>query len=382
MAIIFRFFIFVILCVPTLSQAQTTSFETKAPHAVIIDHETGLVLYEKNAREAIAPASMTKIMTADLVFERIKSGRLALTDKFKVSEDAWRRGGVKSGSSTMFLNEGSTVSVEDLLRGVIIQSGNDACIVLAQGIAGSESVFAEKMTERAKAIGLESANFVNATGWPHPDHKISTIDLARLARHSIKSFPDLYKIYSEESYKWNNITQRNRNPLLGETFGADGLKTGHTEISGYGFVGTAERDGVRRIIVINGLESKVARRDTARSLMESAFSEFDIVPVRKTQDVIKAINVYLGDSKTVNAVLPLDVNVGVSKHERNNIKLEVSHAQNLIAPIEKGQEIAMLKIIVPGQDVQSVPLIAADAVPAQKGLSRVLSVLKRKIKGQ
>ncbi|MEP6341858.1 MAG: D-alanyl-D-alanine carboxypeptidase family protein [Maricaulaceae bacterium] len=367
---------------PALSYAQITSFDTKAPHAVIIDYETGLVLYEKNAREAIAPASMTKIMTADLVFERIKTGQLALTDKFKVSEDAWRRGGVKSGSSTMFLNVGSTVSVEDLLRGVIIQSGNDACIVLAQGIAGSESVFAEKMTERAKAIGLESANFVNATGWPHPDHKISTIDLARLASHSIKSFPDLYGIYAEESYKWNNITQRNRNPLLREIFGADGLKTGHTEASGYGFVGTAKRDGVRRIIVINGLDSKAARRDSARSLMESAFSEFEIVSVRKSQDIIKTIDVYLGDLKTVNAVLPLDINVGVSKHERNDIKLEVSHAQNLVAPIEKGQEIAMLKIIVPGQDIQSVPLVAADAVSAQKGLSRVFSVLKRKIKGQ
>ena len=380
-AIIFRFFVFVILCVPALSQAQTSTYETNAPHAAIIDFETGLVLYEKNARDAIAPASMTKIMTADLVFEQIKSGRLALTDTFKVSEDAWRRGGVKSGSSTMFLDLGSTVAVEDLLRGVIIQSGNDACIVLAQGIAGSESSFAEMMTERAKALGFDSANFVNATGWPHPDHKISTLDLARLARHSIRAYPEFYPIYSERSFKWNGISQNNRNPLLGSIDGADGLKTGHTEISGYGLVGTAERQGVRRIIVINGLESKSARRDTARSLMEAAFSRFEIVSVRKKQDIIKDIAVYLGVEPTVKALVPYDINVGATKLDRDNIKLEVSHATNLVAPIEAGQEIGSLTVRVPGQSPQTIPLIASEAVPAKKGLSRVLSVLKRKIKG-
>jgi len=179
---------FLLLCLPILGLGYVpaisaqSSFETKAPHAIILDYDSGIVLFEKNAREAIAPASMTKIMTADLVFEQIKSGRLSLKDTFKVSEDAWRRGGVKSGSSTMFLDVNSNVAIEDLLRGVIIQSGNDACITLAQGIAGSESEFAEMMTDRAKALGLKSANFENATGWPHPDHKISTYDLARLAR--------------------------------------------------------------------------------------------------------------------------------------------------------------------------------------------------------
>ena len=380
--IIFRLFLFYVLSGPVLSHAQTASFDTNAPHAVIIDHETGLVLFEKDAREAIAPASMTKIMTADLVFEQIKAGQLSLSDTFKVSEDAWRRGGVKSGSSTMFLNIGSTVSVEDLLRGVIIQSGNDACIALAQGIAGSESRFAEMMTERAKALGLESANFVNSTGWPHADHKISTFDLAKLARHSIHTLPEFYPIYSEKSYRWNNISQSNRNPLLGKIEGADGLKTGHTEISGYGLVGSAERNGVRRIIVINGLESKAARRDTARLLMEAAFSKFDILSIRKKLDVVKAVDVYLGTSSTVNAIVPHDVNVGVLKLDHEKIKLEVSHAQNIVAPIQKGQEIGTLRVFVPGQPDHIIPLIAADTVPAKKRLSRVIGVLKRKIKGR
>ena len=382
MTIIFRLFLFLVLFGPIVSHAQTASFDANAPHAVVIDYDTGLILYEKNARKAIAPASMTKIMTADLVFEHIKSGKFSLEDTFKVSEDAWRRGGVKSGSSTMFLEVGSAVSVKDLLRGVIIQSGNDACIVLAQGIAGSESRFAEMMTERAKALGLESANFVNSTGWPHEDHKISTLDLAKLARHTIRTFPEFYPIYAEDSYRWNNITQTNRNPLLGKIDGADGLKTGHTEISGYGLVGTAERNGVRRIIVINGLESKAARRDVARSLMEAAFSKFDIVSIRKQQDVVKAVNVYLGTSQTVNAIVPHDIDVGVLKFDQDKIELEVSHALNIVAPVQKGQEIGTLRVIVPGQDDHIVPLVAADTVLEKKGLSRVISVLKHKLKGQ
>jgi len=358
-----------------------TSFDTDAPHAIIIDHDSGIVLYEKDARDAVAPASMTKIMTADLVFEQIKSGRLNLSDEFTVSEDAWRRGGVKSGSSTMFLDVNSKVSVENLLRGVIIQSGNDACITLAQGIAGSEDAFASMMTERAKALGLKSANFTNSTGWPHADHKISTHDLARLASHSIESYPEFYPIYAERSFKWNGISQSNRNPLLGAIDGADGLKTGHTQASGYGLVGTAIRDGKRRIIVINGLESKAARRTTARELMSAAFSRFDILTVRKRNDVAADIKVYLGKSESVKAVIPHDINIGVTSAGGDDIKVEVTHVKELIAPITQGQEIGKLTISKRGAPPQTVPLLAMEDVPAKKGISRAINVLMNKIGG-
>ena len=230
------------------SSVSETTFSTAAPHAAILDFETGEVLYQKDAGRPMAPASMTKIMTAEMVFNALKSGRLTPETEFTVSEEAWRRGGAKSGSSTMFLDLNSTVSVADLIRGVVIQSGNDACIVLAEGMAGSEDAFASQMTARAREMGLSSATFRNATGWPHPEHNISAIDLAKLARAQIKNHPEFYPIYNERSFKWNGISQGNRNPLLGKFTGADGLKTGHTEISGYGLVGSAERDGVRRIL--------------------------------------------------------------------------------------------------------------------------------------
>jgi len=325
-----------------------TSFDTDAPHAIIIDHDSGIVLYEKDARNAVAPASMTKIMTADLVFEQIKSGRLNLSDEFTVSEDAWRRGGVKSGSSTMFLDVNSKVSVENLLRGVIIQSGNDACITLAQGIAGSEDAFAS---------------------------------MARLASHSIESYPEFYPIYAERSFKWNGISQSNRNPLLGAIDGADGLKTGHTQASGYGLVGTAIRDGKRRIIVINGLESKAARRTTARELMSAAFSRFDILTVRKRNDVAADIKVYLGKSESVKAIIPHDINIGVTSAGGDDIKVEVTHVKELIAPITQGQEIGKLTISKRGAPPQTVPLLAMEDVPAKKGISRAINVLMNKIGG-
>jgi len=369
------------LCFSQTLWAQTSSFETEAPHAVILDYDSGIVLFEKDARNAIAPASMTKIMTADIVFEQIKSGKLALTDKFRVSEDAWRRGGVKSGSSTMFLDVNSDVSVENLLRGVIIQSGNDACIALAQGIAGTEAAFAAMMTQRAQALGLKSANFENATGWPHPDHKISTLDLGLLARHSIESYPEFYPIYAEKSFKWNDITQSNRNPLLGAIDGADGLKTGHTEASGYGLVGTAIRKGERRIIVINGLESKAARRDTARALMAAAFSQFEILSIRKKNDPAAEINVYLGKAERVKAVISQDISIGVANLDAKNVKIELTHPKEIAAPITLGQELGHVTVTAPGQAPQIVPIIAAEDIKAKKGLSRALSVLGRKIGG-
>ena len=359
---------------------QNAGFQTKAPHAVIMDYETGEVLYEKGARAAIAPASMTKIMTADMVFEALKNGTVTPDTEFQVSEEAWRRGGVKSGSSTMFLKVKSSVRVEDLLRGIIIQSGNDACIVVAEGLAGSETEFADQMTARAKAIGLESASFRNSTGWPHPEHKISAFDLAQLARHSIKTYPEYYSIYGEKSFTWNEIKQGNRNPLLGKFTGADGMKTGSTEASGYGLVGSAERAGKRRIVVINGLESKSDRADVSLRLMSAAFSQFKIYQLYKSGDVIGDVDVYMGAAEKVKVRIDQNVQAGIFRGDRAKIS-SVMMSKPAVAPIAVGDHIADMIISVPGREDKKIALFAAEDIKAKSLLAKAWTVLLQKIRG-
>ena len=359
---------------------QNAGFQTKAPHAVIMDYETGEVLYEKGARAAIAPASMTKIMTADMVFEALKNGTVTPDTEFQVSEEAWRRGGVKSGSSTMFLKVKSSVRVEDLLRGIIIQSGNDACIVIAEGLAGSETEFADQMTARAKAIGLESASFRNSTGWPHPEHKISAFDLAQLARHSIKTYPEYYSIYGEKSFTWNDIKQGNRNPLLGKFTGADGMKTGSTEASGYGLVGSAERAGKRRIVVINGLESKSDRADVSLRLMSAAFSQFKIYQLYKSGDVIGDVDVYMGAAEKVKVRIDENVQAGIFRGDRAKIS-SIMMSKPAVAPITVGDHIADMIISVPGREDKKIALFAAEDIKAKSLFAKAWTVLLQKIRG-
>ena len=359
---------------------QNAGFQTKAPHAVIMDYETGEVLYEKGARAAIAPASMTKIMTADMVFEALKNGTVTPDTEFQVSEEAWRRGGVKSGSSTMFLKVKSSVRVEDLLRGIIIQSGNDACIVVAEGLAGSETEFADQMTARAKAIGLESASFRNSTGWPHPEHKISAFDLAQLARHSIKTYPEYYSIYGEKSFTWNEIKQGNRNPLLGKFTGADGMKTGSTEASGYGLVGSAERAGKRRIVVINGLESKSDRADVSLRLMSAAFSQFKIYQLYKSGDVIGDVDVYMGAAEKVKVRIDQNVQAGIFRGDRAKIS-SVMMSKPAVAPITVGDHIADMIISVPGREDKKIALFAAEDIKAKSLFAKAWTILLQKIRG-
>lgn len=363
------------------AQTNTSSFETAAPHVVIMDYDTGLVLYEKDARNAVAPASMTKIMTADLVFERVRNGSLALDTEFSVSEEAWRRGGAKSGSSTMFLDLGSKISVENLLRGVIIQSGNDACIVLAEGIAGSETAFADMMTARAREMGLSSATFRNSTGWPHPEHVISTFDLAQLARHSISTYPKFYEIYAEENFKWNGISQGNRNPLLGRFTGADGLKTGHTEVSGYGLVGSAKRGDIRRIIVVNGLESNSQRRDEALRLMNAAFDQFRIYELFASNAKVGTMPVYMGKTETVDLVVADKVESGLFRGARKDLKAEIRYNGAAVPPIKAGDAVAELVVLEPGKEPRSIPLLAATDVEQKSMMGRVMSTLFEKIRG-
>ncbi len=368
------------LIIAPQSYSQDISFKTKAPHAVILDYATGEVLFEKNARGAIAPASMTKIMTADMVFEALKNGTITSDTEFKVSEEAWRRGGFASGSSTMGLEVKSSVRVEDLLRGIIIQSGNDACIVIAEGLGGSETAFAESMTVRAQDLGLNTASFRNATGWPHPEHKISVLDLAKLAQHSIKTYPEYYPIYGEKSFTWNDISQGNRNPLLGKFTGADGMKTGSTEASGYGLVGSAERAGKRRIIVVNGLSSKSERADVSLRLMSAAFDQFKIYDLYKKGDVIGEVDVYMGVSDKVGVKINEVVIAGVHRGDRSKISSSLVY-KAVPAPISAGDHIADMVISVPGREDKIIALTAIDDVKQKSFLSKAWTVLLKKIRG-
>ncbi|PHS40035.1 MAG: D-alanyl-D-alanine carboxypeptidase [Robiginitomaculum sp.] len=364
--------------------AQTDSeFQTSASNLVILDYQSGEILFEKNARTLMYPASMTKIMTAIIVFDRLKTGELALDDEFKVSEDAWRRGGAASGSSTMFLEPNSKVKIRDLLRGVIVQSGNDACIVLAQGIAGSEAAFAELMNIKARELGLENANFVNATGWPDPNHKISAYELAWLARHSIAAHTEMFKIYAQREFTWNGITQKNRNPLYGSNIeGVDGMKTGHTKISKYGFVGTGMQNDVRRIFVINGLETNARRRSESRRVMGKAFEAFKVYDLYMAGGKVGSAPVFMGKSEAVDLVASEDVPVGLYMPARTQLKLQIKYLGPIPAPISEGEHIADLIITAPGRETEIIALLAGQDVKRKSIPARIMASLMRKILAQ
>ena len=371
------------ISMPAAAQVSTDAliFETAAPYAVILDYDSGKILYEKSARDPIAPASMTKIMTAEMIFNALKSGQLSLDTEFTVSEEAWRRGGARSGSSTMFLDLKSQVSVENLIKGIIIQSGNDACIVMAEGMAGSEQAFAAQMTAKAKSMGLDSANFKNSTGWPHPDHVISMVDLAKLTRLHIQNHPEYYPLYSEKNFTWNDKTQGNRNPLLGRFTGADGVKTGRTDASGYSLVGSAIRDGVRRIIVINGLNSKSERRDVSLSLMNAAFTQFELHELVASGQKIAEAQVFMGRDDYVGLELAAPVNIGIHIAQRDKIRSRIEY-KTVPAPINKGDEIAQLIIALDGREDQYYPLFATHDVKAKSIFGKAWAVIIAKIRGE
>ena len=365
----------VLACLSLAVTPASAQFSSNAPHAVILDYETGEVLYEKDARVPMAPASMTKIMTVDMVFEALKTGAITMDTEFSVSTYAWKRGG-----SSMFLDPKYKVRVEDLLRGAIIQSGNDACIVLAEGLAVSEEGFAAQMTARARSLGLQSATFKNSTGWPDPDHKISGIDLARLARHQIKTYPEYYPIYAETNFRWNDISQGNRNPLLGKVRGADGMKTGSTEVSGFGLVGTAIRDGVRRIIFVNGLDSKSARASESRSMMEAAFSQFQIYDLYNDNMEVGEVEVFMGKVPKVGVRLGKAVSMGLHISEREGVTSKIEYITPA-APISAGDQLGELIVTAVGRPEQRHPLFATEDVKAKSMFGRAWASLLQKIRG-
>src|SRR6202789_462666 len=257
------------------AKKDEAAFDGDAPTAILIEASSGSVLFEKNADELRAPSSMMKLMTAEVIFHAIQQGEVKLTDEYPVSENAWRRGGAPAGGSTMFAILHSRIAVDDLLHGAIIQSGNDACIALAEGIAGNEHAFADKMTKRARELGLTQSTFANSNGLPDPGNKMTVRELARLARTIIQTYPEFYKLFGEKEFTWNKIRQLNRNPLLNSLDGADGLKTGYTKEGGYGMVGSAVQNGVRLIVAINGLEDPEDRATEAKKMLEWGFRNFE-----------------------------------------------------------------------------------------------------------
>lgn len=359
----------------TALSAPALAFETKATNAVIMDFETGIVLYEKNAQEPMTPASMTKMMTAYLVFERLKDGRLSLDDEFTVSVNAWQKGGAASGGSTMFLEPNSKVRVEDLLKGVIVLSGNDACIVLAENISGSEDAFAEEMTEKARELQLSSANFTNVTGLYDEDHVISASDLARLAAHIIRDHPEYYTFYSIPEFEWNGIKQPNRNPLLKRFEGADGLKTGHLEISGYGLAGSALVDGERRIVVINGAETIRERGEISERLMRAAFREFDTATPFKAGEEIARAPVWLGTKESIALTVPEDFSFGYEIASGKKLKAKLVMNEGLTAPIKAGSEVGMLVVTGPDDFYAKARVVSMEDVSKAGLLDRALEGL-------
>ncbi len=375
------FLLALITSVLTVSAAAAQEFETPAEYAVIMDSETGTILYSKNGDEPMHPASMTKIMTAELVFERIKIGDLSMDETFTVSENAWRKGGAASGSSTMFLQPNSQASVHDLLYGMIVQSGNDACIVLAEGLEGSEDAFAQVMTERAHEMGLESANFLNSTGWPEENHLISAHDLAQLANHQIRSYPELYDIYAVPEFTYNGIRQYNRNPILGSFEGVDGLKTGHTEASGYGLVASAERDGERRVIVINGLSSNSERAQEAERMMRAAFVDFKIFELFAADEMVGEGEVFMGKQGSVALKPQKDIQVGMHRRAREDMKASIVYDGAIRAPIAESDPVARLEVTAPGYETRTYPLVAAETVPRKGMIGRAADALFALISG-
>lgn len=346
-----------------------------------MDHDSGEVLWSKQGETPMIPASMTKMMTAYFVFDLIDQGEITLQDQMTVSADAWRRGGFPSGTSTMGLRPTERPTVEQLLHGVIIMSGNDACIVLAEGIAGSEEAFAQQMTDRAHELGLTSVNFVNSTGLEGEGHVVSATDLAELARLTIENYPQFYDWYDDPEYTWGEYTQANRNPLLGTMDGADGLKTGHLSASGYGLTGSAVRDGKRRIIVLNGMPSKQARAQEAERLMRMAFTAFETRTIEASDARLAELDVWMGERRTVGVQLAESVDVTAHKRAFAKGSTAVVHDRLIEAPIAAGDEIATLVVTIEGKDPIELPLVAAEDVPRLGFIGRAIEGLSRMLDG-
>ena len=359
----------ILLTIPSFAVYADITTTSKA--AILMDATSGQILYQKDADLSIPPASMSKMMTVYLIFDALKKGDIKLTDEFIISENAWRQEG-----SRMFTKLGDKVTVENLLRGAIIQSGNDACVALAEGLSGSVEAFVARMNEMGKKIGLTNSSFANPTGLPDVNHYMSVHDLAVVGRELVHQFPEYYKIYSEKQFTWNNIKQGNRNPLLYYFSGADGIKTGHTEEAGYCLVGSASRDNMRLISVVSGLGSDRERRDESVKILGYGFAEFKNMMLSGEKNIAN-LPVYLGISDTVGVSLDKELNVLVKKTDAQNITAKIEYNTPLIAPVNKGDVVGKVFITIPNQDdAITANLVAYDSMPKTDFMGRILTSVR------
>ena len=365
---------FVVLFLMSFSShsfSNLLDIKTPAKYVVIYDHEVDKILFEKNADLIMKPASMAKVMTAYIVFDRIKDRVLKMSDTFTVSDKAWRMGGSRS-----FLEVNSNVTIYDLLLGLIVQSGNDAAVVLAEGISGDEEAFAREMNRYARLIGMKNTYFTNSTGWPHPDLMTTSKDLIILTKNIIQNFPKLYLLFNEKSFKYNNINQSNRNPLLYSINGADGLKTGHTNESGYGLIGSVIRNGRRISIVLNGLNSKKKRSYESKRLFNIVFRETALLSLFNNNKVLASANVWLGKKSKINLIAENSIRKIVSPLELNKTKIKIRWNDPIPAPIKKGDKVGEIFVSMPGRNEIIKNLISSEDVEKLPSYLRIKSILK------
>jgi D-alanyl-D-alanine carboxypeptidase (penicillin-binding protein 5/6) len=352
------FFIFALICLALpLSSAHAQTFETLAREAIIMDYDTGTVLFEKNADQKMPTASMSKVMTVYAAFDALKSGKLSMDQQLPVSERAWRMQGSK-----MFIEVGKTVSVKDLLNGIIVQSGNDASVALAEGIAGSEEAFADLLNKKAKELGMNNSNFTNSSGWPDPNHYSTVRDLAIMARALIKNFPDHYGLYSQIDFTFNNIKQGNRNPLLYKNIGADGIKTGHTEEAGYGLIGSGVYQGRRVIIVVSGLKDMNERAEESTRILDWGMKNFVNKTYFKAGETLETVSVVMGEKPQVSMVIQEDIKFTMPRALADNVKANIRYMEPLEAGIQKGDKIGTLELSIEGREPITAPLYAGEDV--------------------
>lgn len=350
--------------------------ETQAGFAYVIDANTGAVLLDKNASQRMFPSSMTKLMTVYLVFEKLAKGELKMEDTLLVSENAWRKGGSK-----MYVEVNTRVRIDDLLRGAIVSSGNDACIVLAEGLAGSEEKFAELMTAKAVAIGMTDTNYKNASGWPADDHYSTCRDLAVLSRRTIEDFPQFYPIYAEREFRYGGISQPNRNTLLSRSSGTDGLKTGHTEAAGFGISVSVLRQGRRIVMVLNGMASMRQRAIEAERITDWAYREFENYTLFKAGEEIEKADVWLGVEKQVALTTTAPLVITLPRKFRKDMKVTLAYSGPLSAPVAKGATVAKLVVSAPSVDPVELPLVAGSDVAQLTGVGKIREVAMMKIFG-
>jgi D-alanyl-D-alanine carboxypeptidase (penicillin-binding protein 5/6) len=341
-----------------LAAAPASAFESAGSTALVVDHATGLTLYAKNADQPLPPASMSKLMTLYMLFEAIRDGKVTPETEFIVSREAQAMGG-----SRMFVEAGKRVSVEDLIRGIIVQSGNDACVVVAEGLWGTEEGFAAAMTARARELGMNETTLLNASGWPEPGHVMSAEDLATLSRRIVDEFPEYYAIFAEREFTYNGITQQNRNPLLGMNLGADGLKTGHTEEAGYGLTGSAIRDGQRIVFVVSGLDSIAERTAETAAMVQWAFGAFETVRFFDAGDTVAEAEVWLGAAARVPLVAPGAIQMLAPKGASSNLVARVVYDGPVEAPVAAGQPLGALIVEGPDMEPARFGLVAGADVP-------------------